>query len=229
VLEHKALEFLMNIAECALGRRRRVDGSVKSHILMLVTVSAVGGAVVFGHASSPVEVAVTPTELTASGAGVYNLQIVTDASPDLSDLNSFVNSVTSAWNSTEEKVWALFYWSHKLKRQAPPMVLHGFEVTDPIRNLSDYGYTMCSTTSGMNQSFYEMLGLRHQFWDVCNHTVSQVEYDGKFHMIDTSMSNLVTLDDGVTLASITEAAADSARLVREQRYGTQPCRRGEPG
>ena len=205
----------MNIAECALGRRCRVDGSVKLHIVMLVLALVAGGVVVFGHASSPVEVAVTPTALTASGAGVYNLKIVTDASPDLSDLNSFVNSVTSAWNSTEEKVWALFYWSHILKRQTPPMVLHGFDVTDPIRNLSDYGYTMCSTTSGMNQSFYEMLGLRHQYWDVCNHTVSQVEYDGKFHMIDTSMSNVVTLDDGVTLASVTEAAADSARLVRE--------------
>ena len=38
----------------------------------------------------------------------------------------------------------------------------------------------------------------------------------KFHMIDTSMSNLVTMDDGVTLASVPEVAADSARLLRER-------------
>ena len=77
------------------------------------------------------------------------------------------------------------------------MVLHGFEVTDPIRNFTDYGFTMCSTVSGINQSLYEMLGLRHQYWDICNHTVSAVEYDGRFHMVDSSMSNLVTTDDGV--------------------------------
>jgi hypothetical protein len=37
------------------------------------------------------------------------------------------------------------------------------------------------------------------------------------------MTNLVTTDDGVTLASVTEAAADSARLVRERSlYSTSP-------
>jgi hypothetical protein len=122
-----------------------------------------------------------------SGAAVYNLKVVSDASPDLSDIKSFVDSATSRWTSTEEKVWSLFYWSHILKRQTPPMVLHGFDVTDPIRNLVDYGFTMCSTVSGINQSLYEALGLRHQYWDICNHTVSAVEYDGKFHMIDSSI------------------------------------------
>src|SRR5204863_9345735 len=48
-----------------------------------------------------------------------------------------------------------------------------------------------------------------------NHTVSAVEYNGAFHMIDTSMSNLVTTDDGKTLASVIEAAANNARLVKE--------------
>jgi hypothetical protein len=160
---------------------------------------------------------------TAPGAAVYNLKVVSDASPDLSDLNSFVHSTTSLAPSAAEKVWALFYWSHILKRQTSPMVLHGFEVTDPIRNFSDYGFTMCSTISGINQSLYETLGLPHQYWDLCNHTVSSVEYDGSFHMVDSSMSNLVTTDDGVTLASVQEAAADSARLVRERSlYSTSP-------
>ena len=104
-------------------------------------------------------------------------------------------------------------------------MLHGFEVTDPIRNFADYGFTMCSTVTGINQSLYEAIGLRHQYWDICNHTVSAVEYDGKFHMIDSSMSNLVTNDDGVTLATVQEAAADSARLVGSAAC-TRPARTG---
>ncbi|NUR53782.1 MAG: hypothetical protein HOQ29_04995 [Acidobacteria bacterium] len=155
------------------------------------------------------------TAVSSPGAAVYNVRVVTDASPDLSDLPSFVRSATARWPSPAEKVWALFYWTHVLKRQTAPMVLHGFEVTDPIRNFSDFGYTMCSTISGINQSLYETLGLRHQYWDICNHTVTNVEYDGAFHMIDGSMSNLVTRDDGVTLASVEETAADAARLVKE--------------
>ena len=103
------------------------------------------------------------------------------------------------------------------------MVVHGFEVTDPIRNFADYGFTQCSTISGINQALYEQLGLRHEFWDICNHTVSQVEYDGSFHMIDSSLSNLVTTDDGSRLASIPEVAADQARLLRTHSlFATSP-------
>ena len=103
------------------------------------------------------------------------------------------------------------------------MVLHGHEVTDPIRNFQDYGFTMCSTVTGINQTLHEQLGLRHQYWDICGHTVTNVEYDGAFHMVDNSFSNLVTTDDGVTLASLQEAAANSARLVKERSlHSTSP-------
>ena len=121
-----------------------------------------------GHAA----IATLTSAISTPGAGAYNVKVVSDASPDLTDVDSFVRSTTSAWPTSREKVWALFYWSHILKRQTSPMVLHGFEVTDPIRNFVDYGFTMCSTISGINQSLYEHLGLRHQFWDICNHTVS---------------------------------------------------------
>jgi PKD repeat protein len=167
--------------------------------------------------------AVIPTATSTVSGGVYNLRIATDASPDLTDLDGLIHSTTSRWTATAEKVWALYYWSHILKRQSVPIVLHGMELTDPIRNLADFGFTMCSTISGINQTLYEALGLRHQYWDICNHTVSNVEFNGRWNMVDSSMSHLVTLDDGVTLASVQEAAADSARLVRERSlYATSP-------
>ncbi|MEP6592122.1 MAG: YncE family protein, partial [Acidobacteriota bacterium] len=167
-------------------------------------------------------VATTPAS-NAPGAAAYNLTIATDASPDLTDLGSLIDSATSRWPTPREKVWALYYWTHILRRQTGPVVLHGFEVTDPVQNFNDYGFTMCSTVTGINQTLYEALGLRHQYWDICNHTVAAVEYDGRFHMIDNSMSNLVTTDDGVTLASVQEAAADAARLVRERSlYASSP-------
>jgi hypothetical protein len=159
----------------------------------------------------------------AADPDLYNLKVVTDASPDVSDLGRFISSITSGWPSDRDKVWALFYWSHILKRQTPPMLLHGFEVTDPVRNFADYGFAQCSTISGINQALYEQLGLRHQFWDLCDHTVSQVEYDRSFHMIDSALSNLVTSDDGSRLASISEVADDHARLLRTRSlFATSP-------
>jgi hypothetical protein len=172
---------------------------------------------------SPVPVSAQTSSQPTTGVAAYNVRVITDASPDLTDLDSLIKSSTSRWATTEEKVWALYYWSHILKRQTSPIVLHGFEVTDPIRNFNDYGFTMCSTISGINQVLYEMLGLQHQYWDICNHTVSHVYYNNAFHMIDSSMSNLVTRDDGVTLASLQEVAANGARLAKERSlYSTSP-------
>ena len=42
----------------------------------------------------------------------------------------------------------MWYWNHIARRQTAPMILHGMELTDPIRQFNDYGYTMCSTIAG---------------------------------------------------------------------------------
>src|SRR6185369_12267123 len=83
-------------------------------------------------------------------AEVCNIKIVTDGSPDYSDLPSMVRSITSNWATPQEKCWAMFYWNHIARRQTEPIQLHGMALTDPIRQFNDYGFTMCSTISGIN-------------------------------------------------------------------------------
>ncbi len=148
--------------------------------------------------------------LADAAAGVCNLKVVTDASPDYSDVDSLLHSVTAAWETPAEKAWSLFYWVHQARRQTRPMVLHGLALTDPIRQFNDYGYTMCSTVSGINCSLWEALGWRAKYWDITNHTVAEVEYDGAWHMIDNSLSALYTQCDGVTLAGVADIGATRA-------------------
>src|SRR4051812_26062146 len=133
---------------------------------------------------------------------VYNLKIVTDASPDYSDMSSMVRSITSKWETPEEKCWAMFYWNHIARRQTAPMVLHGMALTDPIRQFNDYGYTMCSTISGINCAIWDAMGLKAKYWDISLHTVPEVEYGGRWHMYDNSLSALYTLCDGKTIAGV---------------------------
>jgi hypothetical protein len=151
---------------------------------------------------------------------VWNLKVVTDASPDYADLDSLIYSATSAWPTPAEKCWALFYWNHQARRQTAPMIRHGLAVTDPIRQFNDYGYTMCSTVAGINCALWQALGLKAKYWDISNHTVPEVEYDGAWHMYDNSMSALYTRCDGRTLASVAEigreggCAASQGRIER---------------
>lgn len=142
--------------------------------------------------------------LAVCSAAVFNLKVVTDASPDYSDMPGMIHSITGKWETPEQKCWAMFYWNHVARRQTAPMELHGMALTDPIRQFNDYGYTMCSTISGINCAIWEAMGLRAKYWDISLHTVAEVEYDGRWHMYDNSMSALYTLCDGKTLAGVVE-------------------------
>jgi hypothetical protein len=137
-----------------------------------------------------------------AAAAVYNLKVVTDASPDYSDMESMVRSITSRWDTPEDKCWAMFYWNHIARRQCAPMMLHGMALTDPIRQFNDYGYTMCSTIAGINCSIWNAMGLPAKYWDISNHTVPEVQYGGRWHMYDNSLSALYTLCDGKTIAGV---------------------------
>lgn len=133
---------------------------------------------------------------------VCNLKVVTDASPDYYDMDSMIHSITSKWPTPAEKCWAMFYWNHIARRQTTPIMLHGLALGDPIRQFNDYGYTMCSTIAGINCSIWDAMGFRVKYWDIANHTVPEVEYDGRWHMYDNSMSALYTLCDGKTIAGV---------------------------
>src|ERR1044071_9888996 len=135
-------------------------------------------------------------------AAGYNLKVVTDASPDYSDMESMIRSITSNWETPEQKCWAMFYWNHIARRQTAPMMLHGMALTDPIRQFNDYGYTMCSTISGINCSIWDAMGLKAKYWDISNHTVAEVQYGDGWHMYDNSLSALYTPCDGRTLAGV---------------------------
>jgi hypothetical protein len=143
-------------------------------------------------------------------ADLYNVKVVTDASPDYYDVNSLIRSATSRWAKDSEKCWAMFYWNHIGRRQTTPMIVHGVECTDPIRQFNDYGYTMCSTVAGINCSIWDAMGYPVKFWDITAHTVPEVKYDGRWHVYDNSMSALYTLCDGVTIAGVKDIGAVGA-------------------
>ena len=143
-------------------------------------------------------------------AEVCNIRVVTDGNPDYTDIGSMIYSIASNWNEDKDKAWAVFYWNHIARRQTAPMHQHGINVTDPIRQFNDYGYTMCSTISGVNCGIFAVMGYEVRFWDISMHTVMDVKYDGAFHMYDNSLSALYTKCDGKTLAAVDEIGQDGA-------------------
>ena len=150
------------------------------------------------------------TLTTLAHADVRNLKVVTDASPDYSDMESMTRSMCSNWETDADKMWAQFYWLHIARRQTAPMMLHGFALTDPIRQFNDYGFTMCSTISGNKCSMWNYMGYPCRYFDISNHTVCEVWYEGAFHHYDNSLSMYYTLPDGKTVAGIEDIGKSMA-------------------
>jgi len=173
-------------------------GSRRSGPSVAFALAAALGALAWACLESPLE------------AQVCNVKVVTDANPDYSDIGSMLHSITDNWQETKDKCWAIYYWNHIARRQTAPTILHGMELTDPVRQFNDYGYTMCSTISGNNCAIFAALGLPVKFWDISLHTVMEVQYDGKYHMFDNSLSALYTTCDGKTLAGVAEIGAQGA-------------------
>ena len=171
-----------------------------NHVFRAYLAALFGGALAFGVMAAP---------LTAR-AEDCNVKVVTDANPDYSDIGSLIYSATSRWPDDKDKCWALFYWNHIARRQTQPVELHGMELTDPIMQFNAYGYTMCSTISGINCAIWGAMGLDVKFWDITLHTVPEVEYDGRYHMYDNSMSAIYTLCDGKTIAGVPEIGAEGS-------------------
>jgi hypothetical protein len=156
-----------------------------------------------------VSVFILAVSLTSlSTAHVCNIKVVTDASPDYYDMDSMIHSITGNWKTHAEKCWAMFYFNHIARRQTSPMIVHGLECTDPIRQFNDYGHTMCSTIAGINCSIWDAMGYNVKLWDISLHTVPEVEYDGRWHMYDNSMSAIYTLCDSRIIAGVEDIGKD---------------------
>ena len=104
-------------------------------------------------------------------AEVCNVKVVTDGNPDYTDIGSMIHSITSRWDQPKDKCWALWYWNHIGRRQTAPMIMHGRELADPIRQFNDHGYTMCSTIAGINCAIWGAMGMNVKYWDITLHTV----------------------------------------------------------
>jgi len=146
----------------------------------------------------------------AVSARVCNIKVVSENRPDFSDMQSLIRSVTSPYQTTDEKCKAMWRWIARCRRQTPHPIIHGVPVHDPIMFFNDFGYSFCSDYAGMNCGIWSSMGLPVKFWDITLHTVSECFYDDRWHMFDNSMSAYYTLCDGKTVAGVEDIGKPGA-------------------
>ncbi len=125
----------------------------------------------------------------AEGA-VYNIHLATDNAPDYTDMESFVQSATAAWQTPQEKSIAVWRWGRRSRRQTSCAGEDGRGIWDPILHYNSYGAMNCGIISSLNIASWLQLGYRGRYIQLGDHTVSEVSWDdGKtWHLFDSSMS-----------------------------------------
>jgi hypothetical protein len=160
-------------------------------------------------------------------APVYNVKLLTDSTPDLTDVDSYLRSITSQYSTPQEKAIAIWRWSQRLRKQASNPMENGHEVLDPITLFNSYGHCNCGIISGLNNTFWLNMGWKAHYVQLGDHTVCETSWDeGKtWHMFDASMSFYCFNDSG-QVASVTEIEKNSRFYLENfaPECGTNPVK-----
>lgn len=144
-------------------------------------------------------------------AGVYNLHLTTDNTPDYTNLDSFVRSTTAHFETPQDKCIAVWRWGRRSRRQTSCAGEDGRLVWDPILHYNSYGTMNCGVISALNMASWLKLGYKARYIQLGDHTVSEVSWDdgATWHLFDSSMSFFCYNDRGI-VASCEEIKASRA-------------------
>jgi hypothetical protein len=177
-----------------------------------------------------VSVARVPSSFAEDAKGVQRLAVVShikvlsDKVPDVSNLDAWRRAFIKEGMSDQEKALAVWRSTVMFQHQdAPPFeYLHNEEVVqDPIKIFNVYGYSFCSVTSCDIECLARYAGLKARGWGINAHSVPEVYWDGKWHMLDASLINYFPKADG-TIAGVEEIMA----AIREW-YAKHPEYKGK--
>lgn len=153
-------------------------------------------------------------EITIENLGdtpVKDPRISVNSRYDWFDINSMVEEITAGCTTDEEKAVAIWEWVAWKRFQRSP---HDESALHPVRDLNCYGYGICGHTSSWIKAFCRAAGLQARVWEIAGHTVSEVFYNGGWHMLDGNVKVFYLARDNRTIASLAELEKDRWLIER---------------
>ncbi len=130
---------------------------------------------------------------------------------DWFDINSMVEEITAGCTTDEEKALTIWKWVLWKRFQRSP---HDESALHPVRALNCYGYGICGHTASWIKALCRAAGLQARVWEIAGHTVSEVFYNGGWHMLDGNVKVFYLARDNRTIASIAELEKDRWLIER---------------
>jgi hypothetical protein len=136
------------------------------------------------------------------------------------NFRSFEEFVASAFTpgmSDAEKAMAV--WQQRIKYRYHFGAADASEEGDVVRNMYIYGYNTCGHDSMMMAELWKQVGLKAAPARGVGHCISQVFYDGKWHLYDGDMKSVYLSRDNESVAGEQDVVRDHDLIKRTHSQG----------
>jgi len=131
-------------------------------------------------------------------------------------IREIVEGAISPGMSDGEKAIALYYREVTQRFHAHA---GDAECSDPVKVFNIYGYTTCGHDSTCLAGLWRRAGLETRPARQVGHCITQVSYEGAWHLLDADMQCLYLLRDNHTIAGLQEIARDHDLVKRTHTSG----------
>jgi len=140
-------------------------------------------------------------------ARAHNLKVVSDSVLDVSTLEAAMDGIIEPGMTTEEKLLAIWRFAVAFRHQDNPpcefLIPVGY-LSDVMKIVNAYGYTFCGPAACIIiQMARRIPGVEARSVSLNGHVVSEVYFDGAWHMLDAAMICYFRKEDG-SIASAAE-------------------------
>ncbi|MGA2618115.1 MAG: hypothetical protein ABSF26_10930 [Thermoguttaceae bacterium] len=134
----------------------------------------------------------------ATPAVVANVKVLSDKVKDVSSLEAWKKSYIQAGMTDKDK--ALAIWESVVAHQyqdSPPkeFLHHEDDVYDVMKMFNVYGHSYCGVAACETAALARYLGLKARVSTIVAHVVPEIEWDGRWHLLDASLVNFFVMKD----------------------------------
>ncbi len=135
---------------------------------------------------------------------------------DFRTIEDIVASAVEPGMSDREKAIALWYQETQHRYH---WTCGDNEVKTPVKVFNVYGHNTCGDDSNCLAGLWKLAGLRVRPARIMGHCVTQVFYDGAWHLMDGDMHSLYLLRDNHTIADEQSVVRDHDLIKRTHTHG----------
>jgi len=147
---------------------------------------------------------------------VKNPWLVVNGHGDWRTLELIAAEATRGWTTEADRARAIWEF---VRRQRFHACTWDGECSDALKALNVYGYTLCGNQARVITDLWKAAGLKTRQCFPIGHCVSEVFYDGGYHLLDSDEHVICLARDNETIGSAEAVVRDHDLVKRTHTYG----------